>query len=249
MNFEIALNRFQERLLNCLIEDIRRTLEVTCGWNEMGEEKRGENNHGSNFIGNCEVLIGIETVSQFLNPYTALALKAFEQKARTLNASLTEEQRTYLQPRWTPAEALGSRLAKKFIREYFDARFKETLAGKPLVEAIWAFRNPHAHQFFPAYQFGKKSMNGAVDWLYKDRETKLGISIEEVESKFDYYKTKLIRLEGDYFRVVPHVLFVYFKHALDTYMQTLQNGGEPQDLFLMNYGRLAPRYGLDTCCL
>jgi hypothetical protein len=57
MQTEFAIGEFTQKVVSPLMADLTRTLEVTYG-------KTGDQNHGSNFIGNGVVLIGIETIGQ-----------------------------------------------------------------------------------------------------------------------------------------------------------------------------------------
>ena len=202
-----ALREFQQKLTGPLLSDITRSLEVTC-------QESGKSNHGNNFIANSVVLMGIEAVAQFLNPRTVQEMEEFRAKAAQAVDSLTGEVRRYVIPKY--ASVLGSELVRQFIKRFFDRRFSdEKPFGEPLWKWVWEFRNPHAHGFYPFSS--KKSgrnrnlrINGAVDWLYKDSQARIGISIEEVERSFEEYRKKLYREDGEWFRLCPQVLFVYF---------------------------------------
>jgi hypothetical protein len=134
------------------------------------------------------------------------------------------------------------------MKNYFDARFtSEKAFNTPLSELIWAFRNPHAHAFFPylGKKLDKREVHGAVDWLYKDSEKMIGITIDEVERRFDEYKGNLYRIEGAFFRLCPQVLFVYFKLAVKTYMANLITDEKSRTIFVMNFQRLSALYRFD----
>ena len=81
MDINAVLDEFQQKFVAPLTADITRTLEVTCN-------KSGERNHGSNFIGNTVVLMGIEATSQFINPHSQEELNRFREEAEnSMNAS------------------------------------------------------------------------------------------------------------------------------------------------------------------
>lgn len=144
MNIIAVLDDFHQKFVAPLTEDIRRTLEVTC-------HKSGEENNGSNFIGNTVVLMGIEATSQFINPHSEEALSQFREAAKQKYGKLDSDSKKYLSPRYSKID--GSQLAKQFMKEYFGDWFSERKEfGVPLYELIWTFRNPHAHSFYPHYQ-------------------------------------------------------------------------------------------------
>lgn len=239
MGIIAVLEDFQRKFVCPLTADITRTLEVTC-------HNSGKDNHGSNFIGNTVVLMGIEATSQFINPHSRKELKDYLCVAKKHYAELKSEQKKYLSRRNCPTD--GSLLAKQFMKDYFDARFSvRTELGVPLVELIWAFRNPHAHAFYPHYQkrlSNDKKISGAVDWLYKDKNRKVGITIAEIESKFDdSCVSDLYEVEGNCFRVRPQILFVFFKRAATEFVSRVRNDDKLQRQFLENYERLSGLYG------
>lgn len=88
MEKEKAITDFNKKLITPLFEDIRRTLEVTC-------DKTGEDNHGSNFIGNAVVLLGIESVAQFTDPNTKEDHILFKKQAKEYYKKITKEQKDY----------------------------------------------------------------------------------------------------------------------------------------------------------
>ncbi len=239
MNISAVLNDFQGKFIVPLTADLARTLEVTC-------HKPGKENHGSNFIGNTVVLIGIEATSQFTNPYSQEELNRFREEAKRQYEHFGSEAKQYLIPRHSKTD--GSQLAIQFMNKYFDTWFSEKKEfGVPLSELVWAFRNPHAHSFYPHYQkrFNDKMISGAVDWLYKDPDQRIGITISEIEGNFDAYKSKLYRIEGCYFRVCPQILFVFFKRALTEFINRVHSDSETQTQFLENYNRLSSVYGFE----
>jgi hypothetical protein len=135
------------------------------------------------------------------------------------------------------------------MKKYFDALFSEqTTLGVPLHELVWAFRNPHAHSFYPPYQkrFNKKLISGAVDWLYKEPVQRIGITISEIEGDFESHKPKLYKIEGNCFRVCPQILFVFFKRALTEFMNRVRSENEAQRQFLENCNRLSGVYDFDV---
>lgn len=240
MDINAVLNDFQRKFVDPLTADITRTLEVTC-------HKPGEENHGSNFIGNTVVLIGIEATSQFTNPHSQEELNSFREEAKKQYKRLDSEPKEYLSPRHSITD--GSQLAKQFMKNYFDAFFSEqTTLGEPLSELVWAFRNSHAHSFYPYYQkkFKDKLISGAVDWLYKKPDQRIGISISEIEGDFESHRSNLCRIEGHYFHVCPQILFVFFKRALTEFMNRVRSENEAQRQFLENYNRLSSDYGFDV---
>jgi hypothetical protein len=239
MDINAVLYDFKQKFVVPLTADITRTLEVTC-------HKPGEENHGSNFIGNTVVLIGIEATSQFTNPHSQEELNQFREEAKKQYECLESEPKRYLCPRHSKTD--GSQLAKQFMKNYFGALFSEqTILGVPLRELVWAFRNPHAHSFYPHYQkrFNDKLISGAVDWLYKIPDQRIGISISEIEEDFESHKSNLYRIEGNCFRVCPQILFVFFKRALTEFMSRVRSENEVQRKFLENYNRLYDVYGFD----
>ena len=110
---------------------------------------------------------------------------------------------------------------------------------------IWAFRNPHAHAFYPYYQqtmsSGKK-VSGAVYWAYKDERCEVGVRIAEIDNNFDSCMSDLYKVEGDCFRICPQILFVFFKRAVIEFVNRVRNDSELQTRFLENYKRLSGRY-------
>jgi len=190
-------------------------------------------------------IIGIEATSQFINPHSEEELKRFRADAKKQYANLESGSKEYLSPRFSKTDS--PQLAKKFMKEYFGAWFsKRREFGVPLDELIWAFRNPHAHAFYPHY---KKTINcteisGAVDWLYKDAHRRVGIRIAEIESQVDSWSNlNLYKVEGKCFRICPQILFVFFKRAVTEFLSRVDNNGELQIQFLENYNRLSTVYG------
>ena len=232
MHINRLILEFERKFVEPLTADMTRTLEVTC-------HKSGDVNHGSNFIGNAVVLIGIEAASQFTNPHTQEEEDSFRETAKVTYDSLGGEHNTKYD---------GSKLAKQFMKRYFDDWFNERKEfGVPLHELIWAFRNSHAHAFYPYYRrrFNSKEISGAVDWLYKDGVQRTGIAIAEVDANFDAYKSQLYKVEGEVFRMCPQVLFVFFKRALNRFIDQVRAHNETQAQFFENYSRLSECYGFD----
>lgn len=239
MCIQKAITDFREKLVNPLFADITRTLEVTC-------HKSGVENHGSNFVGNAAVLSGIETLAQFVDPNTEEEQRAFRKQAKEDYESLDDDKKKYLAPRYRPSE--GSELAKTFMKKYFCASvFQKKEFGVPLYELIWAFRNPHLHAFYPYYQktFNTRKITAAVDWLYLDRDKRIGITLKEVENNFDARKQQLYRIEGDCFRICPQILFVFFKQAVDKFIAEVCDIADVQEAFCQNYKRLAEFYDFE----
>ena len=54
-----------------------------------------------------------------------------------------------------------------------------------------------------------KKISGAVDWAYKSQL--VGITIAEIESRFDSWMSKLYEAKGNCFRICPQVPFVFLK--------------------------------------
>ncbi len=240
MNISAALNDFQRKFIAPLTADITRTLEVTC-------HKPGSENHGSNFIGNTVVLIGIEATSQFTNPHGHEELIRFQEEAKKQYARLDNESKQHLSPRHSRID--GSQLAKQFMKNYFEAWFsKRAEFGVPLYELVWAFRNPHAHSFYPHYEkrFNDKIVSGAVDWLYKKSDQRIGIAISEIERDFESHRSRLYTIEENCFRVCPQILFVFFKRALIEFTNRVQSENETQTQFFQNYNRLSGVYNFEV---
>ncbi len=240
VDINAVLDEFQQKFVDPLTADITRTLEVTC-------DKSGEKNHGSNFIGNTVVLMGIEATSQFINPHSQEELNRYREEAEKQYELLDSESKQYLSPRFSKTD--GSKLAKQFMEKYFGAWFTEQkIFDVPLGELIWAFRNPHAHSFYPHYQkkFNDNLISGAVDWLYKNPDQRIGITISEIEGEFDSLKSKLYGIEGNCFRVRPQILFVFFKLALTEFMNRVQSDNETQAQFFENYNRLSGVYDFEV---
>ncbi len=240
MNISTVLNDFQRKFVVPLTADITRTLEVTC-------HKSGEENSGNNFIGNAVVLIGIEATSQFTNPHSQEELNRFREEAKKQYERLDSEPRQYLSQRHSKTD--GSQLANQFMKNYFDAWFSgRTEFGVPLCELVWAFGNPHTHSFYPHYQkrFNDKLISGAVDWLYKNEDQRIGIAISEIEGDFESQQSKLYKIEGNCFRVCPQILFVFFKRALTKFKNRVRSDNETQTQFLENYNRLSGIYGFEV---
>lgn len=236
MCIERAIKDFREKLLEPLFADITRTLEVTC-------HKSGDENHGSNFVGNAAVLSGIETLAQFVDPNTEEEHRVFREQAKEHYKSIDNHKKKYVTPRYSPSE--GSELAKTFMKEYFCASvFKKKEFGVPLYDLIWTFRNPHMHAFYPYYHrtFNTKKVSRAVDWLYLDPGKRIGITIKQVEENFDARKQQLYRIEDDWFRICPQILFVFFKQAVDKFITEVCNDTDVQKRFCENYRRLAGVY-------
>lgn len=239
MYLDPLIREFEQKFVEPLTADITRTLEVTC-------HKSGEDNHGSNFIGNAVVLIGIEAAAQFTSPGTQNEENAFRAASKEQYSSLTSEQKTYLSSRHSKHD--GSQLAKQFMKNYFGEWFNERGEfGAPLHELIWAFRNPHAHAFYPYYRrrFNGKEISGAVDWLYKDVDQRTGVTIAEVDAKFDELKANLYKVEGARFRICPQILFVFFKRALARFVEQVRAHHETQAQFIENYSRLSGIYDFE----
>lgn len=240
MCIQKAITDFREKLVNPLFADITRTLEVTC-------HKAGEENHGSNFVGNAAVLSGIETLSQFVDPNTEEELRAFREQAKEHYKSIDDDKKKYVTPRYSPSK--GSELAKTYMKKYFCASVFQTKEfGVPLYDLIWAFRNPHMHAFYPYFQrtFNTKKITGAVDWLYLDPDKRIGITIKEVEDNFDARKQQLYRVEGDWVHICPQILFVFFKQAVDKFIAEVLDVADVQKRFCQNYKRLTEFYGFEA---
>lgn len=238
MIIDKRIERIQKRILQPLYADITRTLEVTC-------YKRGPKNHGSNFVGNAVVLSGIETVAQFTDPDSEEKQREFVEKAKSLHKALTPEQKQYLS--WRDRRVPGSELARDFMKKYFDSVFSKKELGTRVYELVWAFRNPHMHAFYPYYEkrFNNKTICGGVMWLYGNRTKKTGIRIKTLETRFESKKQKLYRIEDEWFLLCPQILFVYFKRAVERFLEEVLAEKSVQCLFLQNYSRLARRYNLD----
>jgi hypothetical protein len=190
--------------------------------------------------------MGIEAAAQFTCPYTQNEQNSFQAAATELYSSLSSEQKTYLSPRHSKCD--GSQLASKFMKDYFGEWFNERKEfGVPLHELIWAFRNLHAHAFYPYYRrrFNDKDISGAVDWLYKDSDQRTGITIAEIDAGFHELKAKLYKVDGEHFHVCPQVLFVFFRRGLDRFKEQVRTHDETQAQFIENYNRLAGIYGFD----
>lgn len=236
MNINSVLNDFRLKFVDPLLADITRTLEVTC-------HSSGDENHGSNFIGNTVVLMGIEATSQFINPHSEEELETFRAEAKKQYRNLESGSKAYLSQRLYKID--GSQLAKNFMKHYFDACFTERREfGVPLDELIWTFRNPHAHTFYPHYRkrINCKEISGAVDWLYRDAHRRIGIRIAEIESQRDSWMSNLYKVERDCFRIRPQILFVFFKRAVTRFLSHVGNNSELQKQFLENYKRLSGVY-------
>lgn len=236
MDIDVALDDFNQKFIIPLFADITRTLEVTC-------QKSGEGNHGSNFIGNTVVLMGIEATSQFIDLHSEKEINDFQKEAKQQYKKLNSEQKKYLIKKHSLAN--GSTLAMKFMKKYFDPEiFNKKEFDIPLVELIWAFRNSHAHAFYPHYKknFNEKQISGAVDWFYKDFHKRIGITISEIENNFHTYKTHLYKAEENYFRICPQILFVFFKRAIEKYIVCIRKNTIQKDEFLKNYKKLSETY-------
>ena len=238
MGIELAIGEFTQKVISPLIADLTRNLEVTYG-------KTGEQNHGSKFIGNSVVLTGIETIGQFINPKSQAELESFVRDGKAAYKPLAAEQKRFVQARYAPDDALGSVLAKQFIKRFFHKRFsrKNPALGGPLIDVVWAFRNPHSHAFYPYVkrQFGSKEMNGGIMWLYKNKK-KTGISIKQIEANLSKFSRKLYRIKGNYIFVCPQILLVYFKHAIERFKGQIKRDRSVREVFLLNYRRLMPVY-------
>lgn len=128
MDINSVLDNFQQKFVAPLMADITRTLEVTC-------HKSGEENHGSNFIGNTVVLMGIEAASQFTSPHSQEELNHFRDEAKKQFRNLNSEQQNYLSQRYSIVD--GSQLAKLFMKKYFGAWFSgREEFGVPLGELV-----------------------------------------------------------------------------------------------------------------
>jgi hypothetical protein len=240
MCIEMAIHDFRNKLVTPLFEDIRRTLEVTC-------HKSGDDNHGSNFVGNAVVLSGIETLAQFLDSSTEEEHRAFREQAKEHYKSIDDYKKKYVTPRYGPTD--GSALARTFMRRFFcDSVFQKKEFQVPVDELIWAFRNPHMHAFYPFYErtFDANKICGAVDWLYFSPEKRIGMSIKHLEDDFDRLKEHLYTINGNWFRICPQILFVFFKQAVDKFIADVRNVDDVQKLFLQNYKRLARSYGFSA---
>jgi hypothetical protein len=147
--------------------------------------------------------MGIEATSQFTNPHSEEEVKLFREVAKQQYKTLKSHQKEYLSPRHSKID--GSQLAKQFMKDYFGSWFcGRTEFGAPLDELIWAFRNPHAHTFYPHYQqtmSNGKKISGAVDWAYKSQL--VGITIAEIESRFDSWMAKLYEGQGKLLSDMP----------------------------------------------
>jgi hypothetical protein len=238
VDIEALILNFQDKLVLPLIADITRTLEVTC-------HKSGKQNHGSNFVGNAVVLMGIEAAAQFICQYNSLDDSSFREMAKTQFSNLDTEQKSYLSPKHSKCE--GSQLAKQFMKEYFGAWFNNRKEfGVPLNELVWAFRNPHAHAFYPYFRrmFNQAEVSGAVDWLYKDGNQS-GITITEIEENFETLKDKLYIVDGQCFRMCPQILFVFFKQALGRFVERIRTNQDCRTSFSNSYHRLGGIYGFE----
>lgn len=227
---------FNKKLIIPLFEDIRRTLEVTC-------HNSGNDNHGSNFIGNSIVLLGIETIAQFTDSSTEEDYKSFKKEANECYKSIEEEKQKYCIPKHSPSN--GSDLAKSFMKEYFNKNiFQKKEFGVPLYEVVWAFRNEHMHSFYPYYKktFNENSISGSVSWLYLDSNNRIGITIKELEDNFEQHKSKLYLIKDNNFCICPQILFVFFKQAVDEFIKKVDNSDDIYKKFHQNYKRLAQYY-------
>jgi hypothetical protein len=240
MCIESMLKEFDCKLVTPLLADLTRTLEVTC-------YKKGPDNHGSNFIGNAVVLSGIETLAQFNDQNTIEDHCDFEKQATKLYKCFPDNKIKFLSKKYAPTA--GSDLAQNFIKAYFCRQvFQKKEFGVPIYKLVWDFRNPHMHAFYPFSQkkYNTKMISGAVDWLYKDCQKHIGITIEEIEYDFDVHRRKLYKVEKEKektcLRLCPQILFVYFKRGIKKFKACVRNDPDVQRRFCENYKRLAPSY-------
>ena len=229
------IDKFREKLIKPACEDIRRILEITCS-------SSGSENHGPNFIALSAILIVIETISQFTNKIEKKDLNSFKKTAISKYEELDPNIKKFLLPRFMPEDSDGSRLAVTFIKNYFDDIFSRPVNGCNgcLADIVWKYRNPQIHGYYP---FISEKLRGSVLWLYKEPRNRMGVKIEEVEKEFDSYKNSLYGVEGEYFKLCPHILFVYFKFAIERYLDDIKEKPESiGDNFMKNYKRLADQY-------
>lgn len=237
-NSTFYLSEFNGKLLCPLFHDITKVLEVTAPY-------CGIANHGANFAGMLCVLVGIETVSQFIVKMSSKDIDSENQKAKDLYQNLKSGKKLLTYQRFPKSEA------KNFMKSCFDNVFKTKIPkcdSAHLYELVWKFRNAHAHSFYPFID-EKKRVYGAISWMYKNPMTKAGISLVELENDFAFHKHKLYSIQKDKkdedkscFAVCPHILFIYFKQACKDFIKKIENGDKEYDLFLQNYKRLASNY-------
>lgn len=67
-----------------------------------------------------------------------------------------------------------------------------------------------------------------------------------MEESFDTRKQQLYSIEGDWFRIRPQILFVFFKRAVDKFIAEVRDVADVQKSFWQNYKRLAELYDFEA---
>lgn len=111
--------------------------------------------------------------------------------------------------------------------------------GQILADVIWKFRNAHTHSYYP---FITDKIRGAVDWLYADPRNRIGVAIANVEANFNSYSNCLWGLSGEWLRLCPQILFVYFKKGINKYLDSVVADDEVGNIFIKNCENLAEVY-------
>ena len=217
-----------ERWVPAMLEDLRRTLEVTCHFS-------GDRNSGSNFLGNMVILTGLELLAKLNAPFRNPIGKKKKAPKKPL--------------RFRDIDA--TKAAKRFIKRYFnpiDPRY-----GR-FAEMVWImFRNGHVHTFLPKIVMNIPShastIFSAVDWAYDDPASRVGITIANLEREIaNNGRTQVIErlavkhlslfrdVKGSIvFSMCPQIFLIDFKQAIEKFKHDLRTVPYKESLFLRGY--------------
>jgi hypothetical protein len=233
------ISSFKGRLLNPLISDITRIMDITSG-------KSGPDNGGVNLTAMIIVLVAIETVSQFIIEED---LESFKVNAKEEYKKLPSNLKKMFIERTLPS---GLFPPIQFIEKYFDSNFLEYTeieSNENLAKLIWKFRNAQAHSFYPFISMNESgTIRGRVNWVYCNPTSgRIGLSMNEIKELQRIKPQNIYGIEPGagntkWFAVSVQILFLHFILATERYLTKLEVDNAIFDIFFKNYLRLKDLY-------
>ena len=232
-SLETAIGDFQVRLLAPLYHDLESLLNVVAG-------KSNPDNNGCNFLASIGLLIGIETISNFLAGLELEEKRKVQRKA--FEESITTDQKRDLKRLYGPRVGDAQKLVRSFLTDYFG-QVSERYKDRVLQDNLWAFRNPQAHGFYPPPKSG-------VRWPYIKNpsgpaDSTVGVSVADIAGNatlYDYFSSRHMTDLDGYWCINPHVLFIDLKKAVGYFLIDLQSNptGTGATRFIGNVQKLIP---------
>lgn len=223
--------RFKERITDNLLSELSTMLEI----------KKNK----PYLMAMVDILIAIETVSQFIIDEEEDELRIFREEVANRYNSISDADKYFLRRDYEK----GFVPAIDFMEKYFDKRFKidnpVPASGDNLAHVVWKFRNSMAHAYYP-FLLKDNSLRGRVLWTEETRVLNL---IDKESSKKELDKVLLETSQQLYdssktgwFQVNLHVFFIYFRLAIQNYLTELENDDYIYKIFEKQYEELKEKY-------